>query len=656
MMLLRLSPLVFTLLAALFAAAPAHAVPAMQDYWRLTCPTKAKKSPLDGACQQNAAEKRRYDAQAEKFTAGGGKGAPPQEDHRSSIAQVKALIPILDAKAKQNKGDAKAAYALGFALGLVGDDYAVNRLDDAINAAKNPELQAKAELAMAEFLFEKKGAAAALGRYKKVLKLKDWGSAAYARYKLAWIDYATGVQSRNPALKKQALTALAQVSRDATAKGEGKKKKTKDDDDGEDDEDDDDEGESGGGNPFAAALAKIVKDDILNLSVDYGNAGDVQQILKSVGAIDVYATFLERAAYVKWEAGQAGEAYKMFALTIKELGKKAKNPQLNLNLALLSAQMNNVPLLLSNLKVIANTYLKETSAWRKKQKPADLKKTDKLFETPFFDFCAALDQQTRKDQQPKSLAAANEAYDLFIGAFPKSPKAYEARFYSAQLLFIQKSFLKSAQNLVAMIQQNPKGKFTKDALDIMVTAAQTAVDADKTSYAVAKMGSIKKPRDIPPIRKTYAESLELYLKNTPRTDKTPAMKFVSASVYYDYGHYKESIKSYWSLIGSYPTDPFARQAAQRVLEYYKQQKSEKAYAKAKDKIGADKALSSAPELAAHFAKPKDKDGKKGKKKKKDDGSDADVADAGSGSASGSASDASSGSSLPVSGKAEPAAE
>ncbi len=632
-------------LALAFAyAAPARALPAMQDYWRLTCGGKKSAGPLDGACKQNGAEKKRFEAATAKFQEAGGKGNPPQEDHRQSLAAVKAIAQSLDAKVKQSKTDAKANYWLGLALGLTGDEWAVNKLDDAIHNSKDPVLTAKAELAMAEFLFDKKGPAAALDGYKKVMKLKDPGSALYARYKLAWVDYATGVQNKNPALKKQALTSLARVSHDANSGTKKKKKKSDDDDEEEDD--------AGGTDPFATALAKVVKDDILNLSIDYGNPADVQAILKSVNASDVYATFLERAAYVKWEANQQGEAYKMFAAAIKEQvqAKKARNVQLNLNLAQIAAQMNNIPLLVQNLKIIQKTFLAGKAPWRKKQKPADLKKVDKQLEGSFFDYCAALDQSARKDQSPKSLAAADELYGLFIASFPKSPKAYEARFYDGQILFLEKNYLKSAQSLIGMINQNPKGKFTKDGLDVMVTAAQLVTDADKTKYDVPKMGSIKKPRDIPSLRKVYAEALELYVKMTPKTEKTPAMKFVAAGIYYDYGHYKEAIKTYWAYVQTYSADPMAKQAAQRLLEYYKLQKNDKGYEKAKTKLAAIRPIGTAPELAYYFAK-KEKAGKKGKKGKADGSGDTEVA-----GGKGSGADTSAGDDDDDGGKAEPVSD
>ena len=612
----------FLALAVAYAA-PARALPAMADYWRLTCVSKKVKGPLDSACSAALGEKRRYDAAQAKYQEAGAKGNAPQENHAQSAAQVKAVAQALDAKSKQNKTDAKLNYWAGLALGMTGDEWAVNKLDDAMRNSKDPILTARAELAMAEFLFDKKGPGAALEGYRKVVKLKDPGSALYARYKLAWVDYASGVQAKNNGLKKQALTSLARISHDANSSGGGggvkkkkkKRKKSGDDDDDDDDADKDAE-KDGGGDPFIMALAKVVKDDILNLSIDYGNAPDVQNILRSVGASDVYATFLERAAYVKWEAGQTGDAYKMFAAAIKEQ-KDAKNLQLNLNLAQIAGQMNNIPLLLQNLKVIQKTFLADKAPWRKKQKPAELKKTDKQLETTFFDYCAALDQAARKDQQPKSLASADELYGIFLAGFPKSPKAYEARFYDGQILYIMKSYLKSAQALVAMVTQNPRGKFTKDGLDVMVTAAQTAVDNDKTKYDVAKMGSLKKPQTIPTIRKTYAEALELYVKMTPKTDKTPAMRYVAAGIYYDYGHYKEATKTYWSYVQTYPTDPMSLQAAQRLLEYYKQQKSEGGFEKAKAKLADIKPIGAAPQLASYFVK-KDKGSKKGKKGKKGD--------------------------------------
>ena len=510
---------------------------------------------------------------------------------------VKAAASRLEAAAKKRKNDAKLMYHWGYALALLGDEWAVNKFDEAIRGG-NADVSADATIGMAEFLFEKKGAAAALDTYKKALKVKKPTVVNYARYKMGWINYVSGAQAKNRAAQKSAITQLAKLSKNLqSSKG------------------------------ALAGLGLIVKGDILGLVIDYGDPAEAQRILKGVGASDVYATFLEQLAYTRVQENKPQDAYKLFQQTIKERPNHPGNVQLSLNLAQLAAQMTNVPMLAANVKLLVSTYVAEKAPWRKKQKAPDLKKTDALIETTVFDYATALDQQGRTENKPPYMAAADDLYALFLKAFPKSPKVYDVKFFQAQLQYVNKKYLDSAQSLKELVNANPKGTHTKEALEVMVTACQLAVDGDKAKYTLPKPGSMKKPVKLPKVKQAYAECLELFVKYMPQNENAPAMRYAAATVYYDFGHYKDGVKRYFTFVSKYPTHEFAKPAAARIFEYYKLQKPPKAYDQARTKLGAIAAIKAAPELAPYFAEPtaeakeaalakaEPKKGKKGKKTK-----------------------------------------
>ncbi len=593
------------------------ALPAMRDHWHFLCAPKGATNKLLGsakskmssasgelesgiatfnyACVLSAAEARQFDLQMAKFQEGGGKGKQPVLSHSNSNGWLKSAAQKLSAAAKSKKADPKANYYLAYALGLQGDDWAVNRFDDAIKA--DSDLSPEATIGMAEFLFDKKGAAAANDYYKKALKSKKTPVQAYARYKLAWVAYVNGAQTKNRAAQKAAITSMAKLSKDMS-QGKG----------------------------AALAFSKTVNEDILSLVVDYGDQVEAQKILQAVGAKDVYAIFLERMAYTKVQANDSAGAYKLFQAAIKEKPNAYATLQLSVNVAGLAAQMANVPLVVANMKIIVNNYINEKSQWRQKQKAADLKKSDKQIEDLLHQYATAIDQQGRAENKPPYLNAALDLYALFLKTFPKSDKTYDVKFFNGQLLYLQKKNKESADALTAMINENPKGKYTKDALDLIVTSAQVALDSDKTKYTLPAPGSMKKEFKIPPVKVTYANALDLYVKYVPaaKNPNAAAMWHATGSVYYDFGHYKDSLPRYFALIKAFPADVLSKNAAARIFEYYKLQKGEKGYESIKEKLAVVPQLKSAPELAPYFAaqgiplaeeKPA-KAEKKGKKKKK----------------------------------------
>ncbi len=588
----------------------------MRDHWHFLCAPKgatnkllgAAKSKMGGAsgdldsgiatlnyaCVLSSAEAKQFEQQMTKFQEAGGKGKQPALSHANSNGWLKSATQKLSAAAKAKKKDAKANYYLAYALALQGDDWAVNRFDDAIKAGG--DMAADATIGMAEFLFDKKGAAAANDYYKKALKSKKTPVQAYARYKLAWVAYVNGAQTKNRAAQKNAITAMAKLSRDMS-QGKG----------------------------AALAFSKTVNEDILSLVVDYGDQAEAQKILQSVGAKDVYSIFLERMAYTKVQANDPAGAYKLFAAAVKENPNAYATLQLSVNMAGLAAQLSNVPLLVNNMKIMLKTYVDEDSAWRKKQKTGDLKKADKQIEELLHQYATALDQQGRAENKPVYLLAALDLYGLFLKTYPKSDKVYDVTFFNGQLLYLQKKNKEAVEALTAMINANPKGKYTLDALNVIVTAAQVAVDADKTKYTLPAPGSMKKEVKIPAVKQNYAAALDLYVKYVPaaKNPNAAAMWHASGSVYYDFGHYKDSLPRYFSLMKAFPTDQLAKNAAARIFEYYKLQKGEKGYEAIKEKIAAIPQLKAAPELAPYFAakgiplaEEKPKAEKKGKKKKK----------------------------------------
>jgi TolA-binding protein len=583
--------------ALLFLLAPAAvAMPTLQDEWRFFCAAnggnakllaKAKQrvdaggdgaqvggAMLNYACVTSALEKKRFEALLQKFNDQGAKGTAPALDNRRSAALVKAAAQQLGGVYKENATNPKTLYSLAMALALQGNDLAVNRFDEVMRLHPKSAFAASSALAMADYFYETKGAAAAKPYYKTALKDGKGSIAPYTRYKLGWIAYVEAAQAKNRAGQKQAITRLAQLSKQlAAAKGRSR------------------------------ALSRLVKADILTLVVDYGDQSEAQRILSSVGAADVYATFLERLAFAKLAANDAVNAYKLFELAWKEQPTGPNSLQLRVNMAALAAQLVNVPLLAYNVKMLVKNYVDPKAVWRKKRKPAELKAAEAQIEGLAFDYAVAVDQQGRSDNKPAYLTTAEGLYQLFMKTFPKSAKTYDLKFSYGQLQYVMKKYRESAQTLGTVVTLNPKGPHTKDALELMVTAAQYAVDTDKTDYKLPKPGAARKPLKIPENKKTYADSLDMFVKYMPQDQNAAAMRYAAASVYYDFGHYKDGLRRYFSYLRTDTASPFAVTAAARILEYYKNQKNEKRYEKAKAKIAAIGAFGSAPELAPYYAKP-----------------------------------------------------
>src|SRR5690606_28425331 len=114
----------------------------------------------------------------------------------------------------------------------------------------------------------------------------------------------------------------------------------------------------------------------------------------------------------------------------------------------------------------------------------------------------------------------------------------------------------------------------------------------------------------------------------PNNPNAPAMMYAAASVYYDFGHYKEGNQRYFRFLRKYPTNEFAKVAAARMFEYEKLQGDNKSYVALKKRLAEVGPIRAAPELAPYFALPKKPTKKPAKKPEKDQDSppNADIVD------------------------------
>ena|GEM_PF-2900512 len=580
------------LILLLTNAGSAAALPALKDFWHLTCAplgvTRALQESsqakigqgggigdLHAACVQSALEEEAHEKKMTQFNDAGGKGKAPVFDNRRSLDLLKSAKAKLEASYEVKKSPL-VGYHFGFALALLADDWSINRLDEAQRGLKGTEIAGNSYLVLGEIYFDKQTFDKAAEYYKKALVDAADEHKDYAKYKLAWLDYLKGLQPKNPAVQRKAIQELAQVSKRLS-----------------------------NANGIAKGIGLKAKEDVLSMIVTLGDLAAAKQILQSVEATDLYGTLLERMAYTKMSEGNAKSAYDLFGLSIKERPLAETAVELAINQTTIAGQANNIPLVVSNLKTLVRSYIQPKAPWRKKQKKPALKKWDGRIEALFADYTTAIDRQGRDTKNATVLGQTETLYKIFLKYFPKSAKAYDMQFYLGQLLYFMQKNEPAARALEKMVKAQPKGKYTKDALEIMVTAAQTALDADKTAYSLPQPGKGLEELKIPTVRKTYADSLDIFVKLMPQHANAPDMQFAAASVYYDFAHYDDGIKRYKSFIRKHPTSSYSVTVVARILEYYKYNEKPAALEQVKREIAEIPTLGTDPALKAALAPAKE---------------------------------------------------
>ncbi|MBX5484449.1 MAG: tetratricopeptide repeat protein [Myxococcaceae bacterium] len=161
--------------------------------------------------------------------------------------------------------------------------------------------------------------------------------------------------------------------------------------------------------------------------------------------------------------------------------------------------------------------------------------------------------EAKKTRDDDTFAYANEVYSDYLTLFPDNKKAYDLRFFWAELLndnlhrYDQSAVQYSRvldQDIQRIERKEKPGRW-------MVNAAYNAVLAwDEVVKAAEEAGKLKAPdvsdakkkAPIDPLRKNLLDACLRYLKYLPDGEKRVEIAFKAANLYYRHNHFDESTK------------------------------------------------------------------------------------------------------------------
>jgi len=168
--------------------------------------------------------------------------------------------------------------------------------------------------------------------------------------------------------------------------------------------------------------------------------------------------------------------------------------------------------------------------------------------------------EAKKTREEATFGYADMIYSDYLTLFPDSPKAYDLRFFWAELLNdnLQK-FDKAAANYTLVLLQDAKildakdekgqpkpgkpGKWLSNAAYNAVLAYDEVVkDAEtKGVFKDDVSKDIRKKANIPQLKKDLLEACERYLKYVAKGDKRVEISFKAANIYYRHNHFDEAV-------------------------------------------------------------------------------------------------------------------
>jgi TolA-binding protein len=393
----------------------------------------------------------------------------------------------------------------------------------------------------------------ALESYKRAAEFTESQVYAYALYKQGWCYFN---MADYPAAKDKFKTVVlyGELAGAAADKDGGKGKG----------------GKSG--------LAKEARADYVRT---YARDGDVMGARDDFSKVatkpDDRFTMMRQLANLYYGDGKDREAAITFNSLIKEKPLSPESPGFQAKIVDCVLRMGNKERTVAQVRrLVKITKEVEASGIVKEDKDKKLlDEANELAERTLSNLAVTWHNEARKTRDEETFKYADNIYGDYLTLFPENPKAYDMRFFWAELLNDNlNNYEKAAVNYTLVVLQdaklldakdekgNPKpgkpGKWLPNASYNAILAYDEVVKAaeEKGAVKAPETTDIKKKQQIVEPKKGLLEACERYLKYLPKGDKRVEISFKAANIYYRYNHFDEAVKRFSEIALNYPDYKF----------------------------------------------------------------------------------------------------
>lgn len=413
-----------------------------------------------------------------------------------------------------------------------------------------------AYLAVAEFYFNgSKGKRdqleKALENYKNAAKYPDNQVYGYALYKQGWCHF--NMADYEKAMDQfKTVVLYAKMSGTEEVEGKGKSKR--------------------------AGLVKEARGDYVRAFSRGGGAPSdaKERFSKLADKAEDLRLMMKQLANLYYEDGKDREAAVTFDSLIKERPTAPDAPGFQgkiVDCVMRAGNKRQTVTQVRRLVKIMDDVLKGNSKMDDKDKKA-LDEARELSERTISNLAVNWHNEAKKTRDDETFGFANEVYADYLTLFPESPKAYDLRFFWAELLNDNLNKYKRAAEEYTRVMMtdvgrvekkgedgNPgkPGKWMNNAAYNSILAWDSVVKEEATAdagKAPSGGGDPSKKAAIPLTKQALLEACERYLKYVEKGDKKVEIAYKAAKIYYDYNYLDEAVGRFADIALKYPDYKF----------------------------------------------------------------------------------------------------
>jgi len=282
---------------------------------------------------------------------------------------------------------------------------------------------------------------------------------------------------------------------------------------------------------------------------------------------------LKRLANFYYQEGRDRDAAVAFDMLIKERPLSPEAPGFQGKIVDCVMRAGNKPMTVRQVRELVRimTHIEASGTIREAKDKIALSEAKDLAERTISNLAVNWHKEGATTRDERTFQFANDVYSDYLTLFPDSSKAYELRFFWAELLYDQlNDYAKAAEHygIVAdedvrrIESQQPPGKRLEDAAYNAIFAYNEVVVQAKTKGALkaepakAARESPPKPRGMSEEHKRLLAACDRYLKYVPTGKSRVEVAYIAAKIYYDHDHLEEAIERFVAIAENHPTHKF----------------------------------------------------------------------------------------------------
>lgn len=406
----------------------------------------------------------------------------------------------------------------------------------------------------------------ALDHYKNAAKFTDNAVYGYALYKMGWCYF--NLSDFDKAMDQfKSVVLFAEFA--GAEEVEGKK----------------------GSKSNRTGLAKEARNDYVR-AYSRGGGGPTEakdRFAKLTKNPEDLRTMMKQLAGLFYEDGKDREAAVAYNMLIAERPLSPEAPGFQSRIVDCVMRANNKQITVQQVRrlvKVMDEVLKGNPKLEDKDKKA-LDEARELSERTISKLAVDWHNEGKKTRDEQTFEFANAVYADYLTLFPQSPKAYDLRFFWAELLNDQlNKYDKAAEEYGKVFSQDiaklekgdgsKPGKWMNDAAYNAILAWTEVVkkaESEGKFKAVASADANQK-LPIPPEKKGMLDACERYLKYVDKGEKRVEITYKVALIYYQHNYFDEAVKNYAEIALKHPEykssdgSRLAEFAANQVLDSY----------------------------------------------------------------------------------------